>query len=521
MTFGRAQNAAQRQPGVESAAGPGESGVGSAPDSWANGGVIFLAVLGVYFGLQVLMRTLLSTSLQSDEAEMVVLTQDWRWGYGSQPPLYNWLQKGLFAALGLNVLALSLFKNFLLWSIYLFVYLAAREIFGRVRPAVLAAAALLLLPQIAWESQRDQTHLVLATACAAATLFVFLRLLKTGRRSHFLVFGALAGVGLLSKYNFLLLPAALVASAMTFGATRAVVLRPRALLAGLAFVLITAPHVWWLLHHGDLALAESYKFKILPGHEGGAYVQGLLRFGGAVLAFLAVPAVLYGSLCRGPRPIHPRGTVGDAEGAVLKLLERSLVLGVFTALLLVLGFRVTHVRDRWLQPLLFALPIVLVGRMRAPSERVGGRLLLTLAGLAATFVSLALSGTVLTANLLHRPHNLNIPYRALAAELRGAGFQQGSLIADSAFLGGNLKMQFQSSRVIVPDIPFDEPLPKGPRLMVWSANSGQDAPPGFLEFAARLCHLAPAELPRQYREVPSDNGPKRSERLGFVWVKSP
>src|SRR5678816_4766758 len=69
---------------------------------------VLLVSMAIYFGLHVLTRSLVSNNLQLDEAEQLILTQQWRWGYGSQPPLYDWMQKALFGVLGVNVFALSL-----------------------------------------------------------------------------------------------------------------------------------------------------------------------------------------------------------------------------------------------------------------------------------------------------------------------------------------------------------------------------------------------------------------------------
>src|SRR4051812_364573 len=102
---------------------------------------LFVA-LAIYFGLHVLTRALLSNNLQLDEAEQLILTQDWRLGYGSQPPLYNWIQKALFGVCGMNVVALSLLKNTLLCCAYLFTFLAAREILNGAKLAALAAVSL-------------------------------------------------------------------------------------------------------------------------------------------------------------------------------------------------------------------------------------------------------------------------------------------------------------------------------------------------------------------------------------------
>ena len=59
-------------------------------------------------------RVVVSPALELDEAEQALWSQTLAWGYGSQPPLYTWLQAGWFALLGPSVLALSSLKFMLL-----------------------------------------------------------------------------------------------------------------------------------------------------------------------------------------------------------------------------------------------------------------------------------------------------------------------------------------------------------------------------------------------------------------------
>ncbi|MCX6865636.1 MAG: glycosyltransferase family 39 protein [Verrucomicrobia bacterium] len=111
-----------------------------------------LLLLVLYFTLHLLLRLCVSNSAELDEAEQLLLTQDLRLGYGSQPPLYTWLQSGLFALCGINIFALAVLKNGLLFLTYFFVYLGAREITRDNNRAVIAMLSLLWIPQICWES---------------------------------------------------------------------------------------------------------------------------------------------------------------------------------------------------------------------------------------------------------------------------------------------------------------------------------------------------------------------------------
>src|SRR5512146_1882378 len=124
-----------------------------------NLGLLLLA----YFGIQLVLRVMISPSADLDEADQLVLTQKACWGYGPQPPVYTWIQIGFFKGFGLSIFSLALFKNILLFSIYVLTFLNSRFITGNCLCGIASAALLFFLPQVAWESQRDLTHSVLAS----------------------------------------------------------------------------------------------------------------------------------------------------------------------------------------------------------------------------------------------------------------------------------------------------------------------------------------------------------------------
>ncbi len=199
---------------------------------------------------------------------------------------------------------------------------------------------------------------------------------------------------------------------------------------------------------------------------------------------------------------------------------RTLLFGVGLAAVVVILFRVTVVRDRWLEPVMIAFSIVLVGWIRPLIERGRAKTILVLSGLAAFGGLVAINGTVLGANLLGQSHNLNIPYPALAAGLREAGFPGGTIIANGTPLAGNLRMQFKDSRVISQGEVAHMPTSPRPLLIVWGADQAMEPPGEFVEFAHKVSGVAVAGLPIHHLEVASHNGPKRSEWLGFMLVKA-
>lgn len=479
-----------------------------------------LLLLGIYFALQCVTRAVVSQNLQNDEAEQVLLAQDWNWGYGAQPPLYTWIQKTVFAVLGTNVFALALVKNAFLFSVYALVFLSAREIFRQDRPAVFAAASLLLFPLIVWESQRDQTHLILATVCSAAALYIFLRLIETRWTGWYILFGVVAGLGALSKYNELFFLVALVIAALSMPAARPAVITPKMALALAALALIVAPHIIWFVHHQSLGLSESHSFGIAAQGTGvTVYIRGIKQLVTATLLFAGPPVLIYVPFLIIARKYRTTATMDPGTGMQFQFLVRVMIIGLLLVAAVVIACRVTVIRERWLEPLCFALPILLAGWARPALERRAANVLLFLAGGAAAASLIAVNGTVLAANALHREHNLNIPWREVAAGLRADGFQGGNIIADGIMLGGNLKMQFRDSRVSLPLEPV--PLaPGAPLLLTWPANPRDKPTAGFLAVAERISGQPIRSEDMRYVEVQSANGSQKSERLGFVIAKT-
>jgi 4-amino-4-deoxy-L-arabinose transferase-like glycosyltransferase len=484
------------------------NGIAAAPERGFSITSALLVSLGIYFGLHVVTRWLVSHNLQLDEAEQLIVTQDWRLGYGSQPPLYNWMQKALFDVFGVNVFALSLLKNFSLWAAYAFTFLAAREILASARLAALATAGLLFFPQIAWESQRDQSHLVLATTFAAVTLWIYVRLLKTEQLRWFFLFGMAAALGFLAKYNYMLLPAALICASLIMPPYRRAIINWKTLVALAAFVALAAPHLVWMAENKAEVSSQSYKFVATGRYVGNLPFAAGLQFLITFLGMAIVPLVIFAPLIT--RTLR---TKTSQSAPLVSLVGKSLVAGIVLTLLVVIAFRVTFLRDRWVQPLMFMLPIYLVGYVGQQLEDKHFKRMFGLAVIVAITVLTVMNVTVIGANVLKRSHNLNIPYPALAAELRKTGFERGAIVANGFLLGGNIKSQFRNCRVIVPELEEKE-APARPTLLIWSARTS-DVPADFIAYASRVIG-AKSEMVPTYLDIPCQNGKRTSEKFGFV-----
>ncbi|HEX5219109.1 MAG TPA: glycosyltransferase family 39 protein [Verrucomicrobiae bacterium] len=420
--------------------------------------------------------------MQTDEAEQVLVTQVWLWGYGSQPPLYTWLQIPLFTLLGVNLFALALLKNCLLFSIYLFTYLTGREIFRETRHALLAAFSLLSIVLFAWESQRDQTHLVLATAVATATLYTAVRLTKSRAAGWYCLLGLLAGLGVLSKYNYAVMIVSLLLAALSLPTLRPIILDRKILLTLACFVLVIAPHTYWAVTNPELLFSQANKFKI---PETGSFVVASLN-GTALLVkrifeYTVGPLVLFGFLnIRAPRIAEP-----SADRTLVSWIQRMMIIGLILCFIAVFAFHVTSLRARWLQPLLISLPLVLVSWTQPRLDQTRVHFVFTLAAIMMLLVPLTLYGRVRAAAWFGRTTHLNTPYREFAAHLRSAGFTRGLIIAEGHQLGGNMRLQFPESTIVAAQ-NIRVPMPSTnylPTLMVWQPIGKLQIPRALRQFS--------------------------------------
>lgn len=425
-------------------------------------------LLLLYFGAHIVARTLVSDALELDEAEQALWTQQLAAGYGTQPPLYTWLQWAMFQVAGVSVLSLSLLKNTLLASTYAFVWQAARRLMAPPL-ALFAAASMLLIPQIGWESQRDLTHSVLATAVAAATLYVVVRLIEKPRPALYLALGLCAALGLLSKYSFAVYLAALGLAVLLSRDTRSMLRSPWLIAAALLALVVLAPHALWLLDNWQLASARTLeKLDAAPGLAGGI-VRGLSSLLGATLATLAALALafaaIFGRAAWAPTAASPHCRLWGRYLGLLALLMIALV---------VVG-GATHFKGRWLQPLLFMAPLAFFCcRPQLSTHSRLNWLRGTLIVFALLYLFMASMRPVFD-GWRNRPDELNEPAAELALALRSAGYDgRGPIVTHDPVLGGVLRVRFPQAQVVVwkDDAPAPQVQP-GAHLLIGRGEAGR------------------------------------------------
>ena len=479
--------------------------------AWSASGKLAGLTLAAYFLLAALGRVLVSDSTELDEAEQLVLTQSLQWGYVSQPPLYTWLQSLCFGVLGTRVAALAALKGSLLLGSCFFVYHSARAAAGSVLPALAATVSLCFIPQFLWESQRDLTHSVLVTMVAAATLWVFLRLLRSRRPADYLWFGLCAGLGMLSKYNYAFFLVALLGAALSLASSRRVVWNEWMLASLGIFCAITLPHWIWVKTHLDLVLSQAPANPMVP-HADWVRIRwlslwSLAKSTGAFLGpLLAVYLALFG---RG------RATADRGNAEIRTLIQRTLISGLILCLIMTIVYPVGF-KDRWLQPLLFVTPVYLALIIQARLDATRMRRLVFLAAVAASVALVLLSGISLSAGLTGRPTRLNAPYAALARQLLARGVPHEVVLADSLLTAGNLRLALKPSEVLAPEGPRFPVARHTPWLAVWDATTQKDPPPELCRLINRLRGRSGPMDPPAYVEASLKYDSSKSMTLGYA-----
>jgi 4-amino-4-deoxy-L-arabinose transferase-like glycosyltransferase len=470
------------------------------------------ALLACYFVLQTLFRTLVSNSAELDESEQLLWTQSWQWGYGSDPPLYTWLQIIVFNIFGTSILGLALLKNLLLFCGFIFTYFAAREGVQDERLAMIATLSLLICPDITWESQRDLTHSVLATALAAATFLLAAHILREQKPLDYLLLGICVGLGALSKYSYCLVAFALGVGALTTPAFRRAALSKWMLLTFAAFLALTALHFRWALTSSELALSRPEELvRSSTGSPVRTRLLGLFSVAKCCVTISGALALGYLVAFRSFKVVRP---IGEARIFLQWVARTLLVIGVI-CVLVVLAVGI-ELRNRWFQPIVFLLAITAAALFRDQFDPPAQRRFACLSAAVAVITLLLLPAIPLSASVTKRPTRLNAPYSALLPALKNRTSNPGVIVAANRLVGGNLRLLFPESTVVAPEfhqlqLPQDRPW-----LIAWDASKSVDPPPALGALVRQLRGADLAALRPEYVEAPYKYTQARSMRLGYL-----
>jgi 4-amino-4-deoxy-L-arabinose transferase-like glycosyltransferase len=419
-------------------------------------------LLAAYFALNAVLRLASPASLELDEGQQLYFAQWFSLGYGPQPPLYNWLQYATVQVFGNSVAALTLLKNALLFLSFALFGLTAQSVLRNQALAVMATLGLFTMPQISYEAQRDLTHTVALLFAACLFLYALVRAIERPTLFNYGLTGLAIGLGMLSKYNFILLPAAAFLALASDRDLRSRLLDPRLLATVAIAAVVFAPHGWWLLGHMTEATDSTLGKMDGDVADVAGRLKGALSLIGAIAVIslppLAVFLLAFGGGVRRAWPAQSRWT---------RLLGRILIAAIVLLFLVVLSGAATQIKSRWLVALFFLLPLYLAAKVEALGEPVSS-------GALRRFAIPVIAVMVLVPlTLFGRPWlaafgqygKQNVPYGPAIEEILKSRADAPSLVlASDQQLAGN-------ARLNAADIPALAPANDGlDHAFTWSAT---------------------------------------------------
>jgi 4-amino-4-deoxy-L-arabinose transferase-like glycosyltransferase len=408
----------------------------------------FLLLLAAYFILHILIRVTLTDSLAMDESEQALAYAHLQLGYGTQPPLYSWLQWLTFSTFGFTVFSFALLKNVILFALYAGLFVLAEPLIG-VGGAITASASMLLMPEIAWESQRDLTHTVLLTTIVCWSLCCYFAMLRKPTVWRYALFGLLIGLGLLSKYNYTVFIGGLACASLAVREHRQIIWNNKLWLTAIIALLCILPHAVWLLTHLDAASGGT----LAKMREGAtqSYIENVLRgFGSMVwgaIGFLTPLWIIY--LLVGWRAFK-RPAIDRADTNVRFFLWLYAAFFALMCVILLTGY-ISNIKGRWLQQLLFPLPVVCFLLLPALARSEVYRKILRLVAVLALLILIGIPLRVQLGPYLDKYSRSHYPYPQLSSELEQRFPQANTLIVGEKLTAGNLYFQRPSMRTFILD----------------------------------------------------------------------
>ena len=205
-----------------------------------------LWVLGLHLLIWTLLPILVCPNLQLDLVEDLALGKEWQLGYWKHPPLPWWLADLAYRLTG-QIEAVYLLGPLAAVVCLYGVWLLARETLGAFEGlvAVLALEGVHFYNFSVVKFAHDQMQLPMW----AFTALFFHRAIKRGRAFDWMLAGAFLAGALWSKYAAFALAATLGLFLLADPVARRAWRTPGPYLMALAFAVVIAPNVWWLVNH--------------------------------------------------------------------------------------------------------------------------------------------------------------------------------------------------------------------------------------------------------------------------------
>jgi 4-amino-4-deoxy-L-arabinose transferase-like glycosyltransferase len=305
---------------------------------------------------------------------------------------------------------------------------------------------------------------------------------------------------------------------------RARIMDRRFLLSIVLAVLIFLPHGLWLLHNLDIASGRTLGImkQEAPDTAFAKLVQGPFKFLRLVLVIMAPTVIVYAI-------VFGRSFWNSlrASSEWTRFFGALFVTIALLVLVLVVTIGMTSLRDRWLLPFLFLMPIFFCLKMQAAGHRADShfRRFIVVPLVLMIVIPAALLARPNLPTLFGRYEAYNVPYSGFAKHIAAEESKTpGLIVTDSWLPAGNLHLQW--SNVPLMSRFFDnmkiayEWTADRPILMVWiTKDSGEALPPLLAEWITQNLGEQYSAVDVKSTSVPYHRGrPEDQVGFSYVWI---
>ncbi len=354
-----------------------------------------------------------------DEAEQFIDAKNFVLGYTDQPPLYSWILKCTSFLFGLNTTMMMMVYHTIVVIFLVFLYKISELIFNDNIKSFYCFISYTLFFIYSYDFYRYTIHTALMMLLCALALYIYLKIyLNKTSLTNYSLLGIFFGLGLLSKYNFIFFILALIFSSCFTQQGRKVLFNLKTLLAIILCLLITAPHLVWVINNDF----QPIHYALKRGEAGSTSVifnliSVLLNtYWNYVVYFLTITIFFF----------------KDFKKQMTEFNKFSVAILIFCIIfpfLLIVILKAANFSQRWLAPLNIFIPIVVFSFIDIRSEKILHKLFkLTVLVLIIVFYTMRISSYYFPSE--KRPSFLAKPYKAIFSDFKNDLFKNGININD-------------------------------------------------------------------------------------------
>ena len=458
----------------------------SQKEKFFTAGLILLYCIG--YGL---LRILVSSTMELDEAEQFRNAAALSLGYSNEPPLYSWLVWAAFKVLPTKLYTIIMVKYCLLFIFYWSFYLALRE-FKSHREALLFTGSLLLFPTYCYEFNRHLTHTILVTTMTSITCLLYVKLLLRKSWIYSILFGIAIGLGLLSKYNYVFFLGAIFLATLHCKESRKLFFSLKGLVTILIGGLIFLPHLLWLFKTGLPSVKHAFR-RADVGQQDFLSMKWFLRiihsYFSELLLFLGLFMLFF-------RKNLSRNIKIPRELLSLRWLP---LYGFLLPLTVIFIFKLGRFSSKWLAPVYLCLPLGLATFFKPSIDLQRETIFNYFCILIAIGVFAARAFIGFMPDITGKRERIHIPFKAISDELKErfdelgiSNFKNVIIISNNEYLETNLKMYLPQVKFILLTKSFKPLDQESFKFLLWEEkNLNNNLPEIFAKRFPKVVILKP------------------------------